>query len=201
MPSVAATKYYNRLDDLDHLRSLAIDARLRPISRKQKQVYLHSYLAATVASWDSYVKAIVTEYCIIIANPLDIKYHSVQTLLQNYIKGKLEKFNTPNFENTRNLLIESTGYDPLPDWIWQHRNFTSLQTRQRLNEILKVRHSFAHGFDMPLFAWNQNNSGRARLTMSVVDDVRMFLCFLVDITDRKISNHLNTIYNANVNWY
>ena len=57
-------------------------------------------------------------------------------------------------------------------------------------DILKVRHSFAHGFGMPSFGWNTNGS-TARLTNRIVQrEVVALFNNLVKRTDRGLKHHL-----------
>ncbi|NES24107.1 MAG: hypothetical protein F6K41_35655 [Symploca sp. SIO3E6] len=153
MPSPAAVKYGLASKKAQILRQTATDIRLRPVSRNQAQVYYHSALAAFVAAWDAYINDLVRNFFDATSNPLDTKFHAVHTIARGKAEQALNKFNTPNWENTRNLLAECTGYDPIGDWIWRARHMNGVAVRQRLNEILKVRHSFAHGFSIPAYSW------------------------------------------------
>jgi hypothetical protein len=64
-----------------------------------------------------------------------------------------------------------------------------LDVRNRLNETLRVRHSFAHGFGMPAYDWTQVPSGRVRLTSKALQDVKAFFKNLVNATDRGMKLH------------
>lgn len=200
MPSPAAFKYKIASNTARTLRETATDPRLHPISRSQTQVYYHSALAAFVAAWDAYINELVRNFFTVTANPLDPKFHAVHSIARDTAERALEKFNTPNSENTRNLLIQNTGYDPIGDWVWSARSMSGLAVRQRLNEILRVRHSFAHGFAIPAYSWTQTPTGKVRLTAKVIDDVDAFFRHLVAVTDLGMKQHIQTIYGIVVPW-
>ena len=193
MPSIAAHTYTNSAGRVDVLRKVAIDPRLRPISRQDTQIYYHAALAALVAGWDAYINNVVREFYGEVSNPLDVKFQAIYTVAQANSERTLGRFNTPNYENTRSLLISCTGYDPISDWVWSQKNMGRRQVRERLNEILQVRHSFAHGFSMPNCSWNESSSGHTRLTSKVIQDVEAFLSHLVNATDMGLSQYSNSI--------
>ena len=200
MPSPAALKYKILSNTGRTLRETATDPRLHPISRSQTQVYYHSALAAFVAAWDAYINELVRNFFTTTANPLDPKFHAVHSIARDTAERALERFNTPNSENTRNLLIQNTGYDPIGNWIWSARSMSGLAVRQRLNEILRVRHSFAHGFAIPAYSWTQTPTGKVRLTAKAIDDVDAFFRHLVAVTDLGMKQHIQTIYGIVVAW-
>jgi hypothetical protein len=173
---------------------------LHPISRSQTQVYYHSALAAFVAAWDAYINELVRNFFTTTANPLDPKFYAVHSIARDTAERALERFNTPNSENTRNLLIQNTGYDPIGDWVWSARSMSGLAVRQRLNDILRVRHSFAHGFAIPAYSWTQTPTGKVRLTAKAIDDVDSFFRHLVAVTDLGMKQHIQTIYGIVVPW-
>jgi len=198
--SPAALKYTTASNTARTLRETATDPRLQPISRSKTQVYCHSALAAFVAVWDAYINELVRNFFAATANPLDPKFHAVHSIARNAAERALERFNTPNWENTRTLLIQNTGYDPIGDWVWPARSMSGLAVQQKLNEILKVRHSFAHGFAIPALSWTQTATGRVWLTANAIDDVDVFFTHLVNVTDLGMKQHIETSYSLVLPW-
>ena len=200
MPSPAASKYITATERVRTLRKTATDRRLRPISHDEIQVYYHSALAAYVAAWEAYVNNLVRDFFTVIADPFNRKFQAIYTIAQQTAKRALERFNTPNWENTRSLFVEYTGYDPIADWVWPRRGMDGLQVHVRLNEILQIRHSFAHGFDMPAYNWTQSPSGSVRLTSKGIQETEAFFRNLVKVTDKGMKAHVNLTYGLDSIW-
>lgn len=149
MPSNASAAFHVSLRLGRTLREAATDQRLRPISEHKRNDLLHASLAAYVANWDSYINSVVREFVTAISNALSPEYAAAHGIVSGFVEKSLRKFNTPNWENSRNLLIACTGFDPIADWRWPRANMRPLDVQNFLNEILKVRHSFAHGLSIP----------------------------------------------------
>lgn len=196
MPSPAANKYLV-------LSSAA--SRTLEISREQSdQERLRTLYGAAfvteVAGWNAYTSELINSFFTTVASPLDAHFHAMHSLASAAAKMKLDRFNTPNAENTRNLILQCTGYDPWPDWSLPARGMTALAVRERLNEVLKVRHSLAHGFAMPAYTWTQSPAGLVRLTRSSVEWTRSFIGNLVAATDRGLRQYVLTVYGLQVAW-
>lgn len=198
MPSQAASGFAVDLAKARHLLLLASERRLKPIARDKAQAYLHASLTAYVAAWDAYAKALVKEFFGVVANPRQPAYLAIHTVALKSADLALEKFNTPNWENTRRLLVTQTGYDPIADWSWRHMNVQSVQLK--MNEIVKVRHSFAHGFPLPSLAWTTSPHGRVALTVSAVRGVEAFFRNLVRKTDRGMAHFIALQYGIRRPW-
>ena len=91
--------------------------------------------------------------------PLRVDYHAIHEVARMAGERAMERFNTPNWENARNFLIATTGYDPISDWTWPRRGMGVQDVKERLNQILRVRHSFAHGFAIPSYSWTTSKRG------------------------------------------
>ncbi|MEH2071405.1 MAG: HEPN domain-containing protein [Nostoc sp.] len=200
MPSSAASRYHKAAYKARVLRNTATDPRLRPILNSQTQVYYHSALAMFVAGWEAYIEELVRNFFDVTANPLDPQFHAVHSIAKNAAERSLKQFNTPNADNSRNLLFQYTGYDPINDWVWSKRSMNGLATRQMLNDILQVRHSFAHGFPIPAFSWTQTPTGKVRLTAKAIKDVDALLQYLVAVTDLGMKQNIQIIYGIVPPW-
>ena len=200
MSSPAALKYITATDRILTLRKAATDGRLRPMSQDEIQVYYHASLAAYVAAWEAYINGLVREFYNVIADSSNSRFNAIYTIAQQAAERALEGFNTPKWKNTRRLLVQYTGYDPINNWVWTRRGIGGLQVRERLDEILQVRHSFAHGFDIPAYDWTQSPSGRVRLTSKVVQETEAFFKNLVDVTDSGMKAHINQTYGISNIW-
>lgn len=198
MPSRAALGFQGDTAKARHLLLLASDRRLRPIARGKAQAYLHASLTAYVAAWDAYAKALVKEFFTAVAAPHDPGFLTLHTVAVKNAEFALSRFNNPNWENVRRLLVTQTGYDPLSDWNWSRMNAQNVQ--QKLNEVIKVRHSFAHGFPLPALSWTTSSQGRVALTVTSVRGVEAFFSNLVRRTDRGMALFIASQYDKPVPW-
>lgn len=200
MPSRAFLRYADAVSAAQCLRYTANDARIRPIKEVAKSDYLHASLAAYVAGWDAYLNGVVREFIDRTSYPFDIDYSTVHARLSEFVEGTLARFNTPNWENSRELLVKCTGYDPINDWNWPRALMNSNETREYLNEVLRVRHSFAHGFSIPAYSWTTTPLGRHRLNGAALFRIERFLLHLVTVTDKGLSHHGKSQYPSRSVW-
>ncbi len=200
MPSPAAHVYRRGVQCARTLRDATVDVRLRPMSREDVQTFAHAYLASLVAVWEAYLNELARNFYQETAHPLRIDYHAMHEVARMASERAMERFNTPNWENARNFLIAATGYDPISDWTWPRRGMGVQDVRERLNQILRVRHSFAHGFAIPSYSWTTSTSGRVRLTVEVLRETEAFFNNLVRRTDSGLQRHIQTTYGRAVAW-
>ena len=78
--------------------------------------------------------------------------------------------------------------------------FAAAQLQTRLNETLKVRHSFAHGTPLPAVGWLQTQTGRVQISKKAVSDTNALFDHLVARTDRSLANYIQTAYLLSVPW-
>ena len=161
------------------------------MSRDEIRVYYHAGLTAYVAAWNAYIKNLVRDFYDVIVDPSDPKFRAIYTIARKRAENALTRFNTPNSENTRNILVWYTGYDPINTLLWIQRG--------KLDDIVEVRHSFAHGFDIPSNTWMQSLSRRGHLTSKAIQDTEAFFKNLVKVTDRGMETHIESTYGlANI---
>jgi hypothetical protein len=194
--SPAAAKYMQ----LSAAASTILEVSRKHSGRERLRTLYGAAFVAEVAGWNAYTTDLVRCFFTSVASPLTPHFHAMHSLANTAARLKLDRFTTPNAENARNLVLECTGYDPWPDWQWAARRMHGLAVRARLNEILKVRHSFAHGFAIPGYSWTQSPSGLTRLTLGSVKWTQDFLRHLVMTTDRGLKAHIQTVHGVAVPW-
>lgn len=170
------------------------------MSRDEIQVYYHAALTAYVAAWNAYIDNLVRNFYDVIADSANPKFDAIHTLAKGIVENALARFNTPNWNNTRDFLNQYTGYDPINDWGGSQANMNLQQVQQRLNEVLRVRHTLAHGSDIPAYNWIQSPIGRVRLTSKVIQKTEAFFKNLVKVTDRGMKEHIELTYGLTGFW-
>lgn len=200
MPSNAFRKYKEDESMAGVLRDTAKDARLRPMQISVKQKYYHAALATYVAGWDNYIKSSIREFYSRTSDPLDVRYFAMHSISRTLTESILQKLNTPDRDRARNAILNCTGYDPINDWTWPSTAMSATQVKDYLSEILKVRHSFAHGFSMPGFTWTTTPTGKKRLSYSALSRVEAFLVHLVAQTDSGLCRHAASFFPGPPIW-
>ena len=125
---------------------------------------------------------------------------SVLLLLKAEATRAIDRFNTPNAENCRELLLRFTGFDAFPVLSSHRLGLPANLARIRLNEVLKVRHSFAHGFQIPTYQWTTRYGITNRLTKTAVRNAAWLIQDFVDSLDLRISSHLKNSFPSRVFW-
>jgi len=200
MPSVSAQRFRLTMRSPKVFRQFARDRRLRPLQADQMQSLYHAALASAVAAWNAYLKEIVREFFDTIATPLIPASAALHSIAKSSAEQIISRLNTPNWENSRNALVQGTGYDPYTDWQWARRQMGVHQVQTYLNQILQVRHSFAHGFALPAYAWTLSPTGRIRLTNRSMADVEALMRHLVAATDKGMKRYISHNFGISVHW-
>jgi hypothetical protein len=168
---------------------------------QHKSTCLHAALAMLVAAWEAYLERLVREAQQAVADSTNAKLSAALSPLANLTEKEIRRFNTPNAENSRTLLFAHTGYDAINDWQWVAGGLNGIQARTRLDEILQIRHSFAHGYAIPTnIAWAKNRNLPGALNVSTLRSVDRFLSHLVRETDRGLAAYLSTRFGVSLRW-
>lgn len=189
MSSQALRRFAEARRKARRLSDLSTDIRLRPLIYADTEPPLHASLAAYVSAWESFVESITLEFLdkqIVVSQA---KASSFAKILRDEAARAVERFNTPNFSESRNLILRFTGFDAYPVMQSSRLRMTSAQAESRLNEVLKVRHSFAHGHSLPSFVWLTRYAHQSRLTKQAVRNVETLLGDLSVNVDKGLAGH------------
>ena len=179
---------------IDNSKLLISAADLRKTTLVNRQVFYHASLAGAVAAWDSFIKLAIREFVSRIGDNTDPDLMVARQLIDTLVGKQLEKFNTPNYENCQALFQNCIAFDITPHWIWNVKSLNSQQVKERLNQILKIRHAFAHGTSLPSFIWLPRRANICYLNKMVVVDVSAFLENLAAVTTTGLERHLSASF-------
>jgi hypothetical protein len=201
MPSNSAKEFV----DARKRARLLISASGNPSNGCQKKTHkyicLHASVAMLVAAWEYYIESLIKEVQKEIDEPSNHKLSAILHLLSTNTNKRIKKFNTPNSEQSRTLIYDCTGYDPINEWVWRTGQLNASETRKRLDDIMKVRHSFAHGFKIPKdIPWVKDYNVPGVLNVKSLQSVERLLSYLVKSTDSGMKNHLYTVFAVDLKW-
>jgi hypothetical protein len=192
--------FTNQLGLVDQL--ITIHGRLqRGRGRRHQLDALHrAGVVLTVAAWQAYVEKVLAEGVAAIAadmaNPAAPApawaLHTFQ-MRRAAVLNLIKKFNTPDDTRVRDLFQDCLGFNPWLSWGWVQgrRNWTSKEVRERTNGWVRVRHSIAHGFDLPAdLAWLRVAAGPPRLTLNLLQECRRHFVHLASQTDFAFADFL-----------
>lgn len=197
MPSDSARKFHSNLERSVVYKNAAVR---KGTAYDEKQCYLHAWLAYLVAAWDAYLHDVTNEFYSRTSRSSDVAYLSMHAIANRQAEQASKRFNTPNWEKSREQLVNCTGYDPYADWVWKRAKMKAIDAQQYLNDILRVRHAFAHGATMPSLQWTRSSTGRPRLTVAAVERIARFLTNLVSQTDRGLQHHIASALGPTYGW-
>lgn len=202
MPSKAAIEFGRARLDANLLISAASQRPTEAASfPAHKAVCLHAALAMLVAAWEAYLERLLREVQLEIADTTQTRLSAVLVLLTQITDQEVKRFNTPNSSNSRELFIKHIGYDPINDWEWPGGGLSGVQSRLRLDEILRVRHSFAHGFPVPTdIQWVISRNRLGILSVAALKSVDKFLAHMTIVTDKGLKDHLALTYGVTTQW-
>jgi hypothetical protein len=189
MPSQALIHFVASRAKARRLSLLSTDRRLRPLTYGDMEPPLHAALAAYVSAWEFFIESVTLEFLdreVLISAS---KASSLAKILRDEAGRAAGRFNTPNFGESRNLIFRFTGFDPYSVMNSPRLGMNSAQAENRLNEILKVRHSFAHGHPLPAFAWLTRYAHQSRLSRTAVRNVEVLLGDLSASIDTGLSTY------------
>lgn len=124
--------------------------------RRDSEVSLNrAVVVVTVAAWQAAAQD-MTRAAVEAGTPSPGSALSSETyaMISGRVLSEIDRFSTPNAENTRKLLM-GTGFDPRPFWTWTQRGGQGIgmvtiqphQAEDRMGEWLRLRHDIAHGHE------------------------------------------------------
>ena len=210
MSSNSFTEFDSLLGTVDQL--IDIHGRLQQgRGRRHQQDAIHrAGVVLTVAAWQAYIEKVIGEGFSRLDDKVTAPLNGVDPppwavggirLRGAMIKKRIADFNTPNSENVRRLFVEAFDFNPWPYWTWHvaRRDWNSAMVRDRTNEWLRIRHSIAHGFELPDdLDWIQGDNGSPRLTLNLLKECRKHFHYLASMTDDAFWTHLYEQYGISV---
>ena len=202
MASNSLGEFEGLLGSVDQLITIHRQLRQGPGRRYEQDAIHRAGVVLAVAAWQAYIEKVFQEGLQHIENHVNAPaagvappaWATVTFLMRRAsINKSISEFNTPTRRMFSASSKNSLEFDPWPSWTWhvRRRNWTSQTFRNRTDDWLKIRHSIAHGFQLPNnMNWIQVANGAPRLTLGLLQECRKHFHFLARRTDQAFSNYL-----------
>ncbi|WP_409942772.1 HEPN domain-containing protein [Acidovorax sp.] len=163
-----------------------------------EQTCLKAAIASSVGCWEGYLEAALREF---VSKTRVLAQRRSWTLIAQFesIVDKLAAdLNTPNWDKTRDLLITVSGMDPYASWVWSPKFSNPTDTKIFFDGILKVRHAFAHGFNVPPDVPGLIQPGV--LNINYTEEVMECITFFATKTDDLLEHELMHRHGCTTGW-
>lgn len=163
-----------------------------------QQTCLKAAIAASVGCWEGYFEAALREFVskTRVLNPK--RSWSLFVQFESMVDKLASELNTPNWDKTRDLLITVTGLDPYASWVWSPKFTNTTDTKTFFDGVLKVRHAFAHGFNVPADVPGLLTPGILNTAYS--DDALLCITFFATKTDALLEHELMHRHDCKTGW-
>lgn len=162
------------------------------------QCLLKAAIAQAVGCWEGYVEAVLPEFVSKARVQAHRKAWTLIVQFESLVDKLASDLNTPNWDKSRELILNVTGMDPYASWIWGPRFTNQTDTKSFFNGILDVRHSFAHGFAVPTNVPGLTTPGQ--LDSAYVADATACLEFFAAIVDSLLEHELTHRHACTAGW-
>lgn len=163
-----------------------------------QQTLLKASVAHAVGCWEGYLEAVLREF----VSKTRVQAHRRSwTLIVQFealVDQLTSSLNTPNWEQSREIILNVTGMDPYPSWIWQPTYSNQTDTKEHFDGIVRVRHSFAHGFPIPNNVRGLKVPGQ--LDADYVRDAIICTEFFANATDELLAHELGHRHGCATGW-
>ena len=176
--------------------------------RRHEQEAIHrAGVVLVVAAWESYTEKVLLEaFAAVVASAAGGPNWArhILTLKSNEVRETTADFHTPNGENVQRMFKKALEFDPVPAWNWNapNRNWNSEMMKTRLNAWVRIRHSVAHGGDLPTnIDWIKDpQTQNARLHLTLLRECKRFFEHVVEQTDDAFQLWLQNHHGVPAPW-
>lgn len=199
MDSASLTKFKGAILGSQVLGSFAGAASaISPNQQFTDQSLLRGAVALAVGCWEGYLEEVLKEFVSKTRVQAQRRAWTLIVQFEAVVQKLTADLNTPNWEKSRDLILNITGMDPYASWIWAPRFTNQTDTQAFMKGIMDVRHSFAHGYATPHGVPGLAAPGV--LDVAYLADAVACLTFLAETTDRLLEHELTHRHSCATGW-
>jgi hypothetical protein len=156
----ALEEFRTAMNDPEHLVAIHRSLNKGPGRRWREMTLNRAVVVLTVAAWQAYIEDLARAIVRTIQPAQGAQGYGLWQLVKAATESALGRFNTPNADNVKQFL-SNVGFDPYPHWSWGGgpSTVTPGAAAQRINDWLRVRHTVAHGDELPAVAVIDRTAG------------------------------------------
>jgi hypothetical protein len=155
-------------------------------------------IAAAVGCWEGYIESALREFVSKTRFQAHRRAWGLIVQFETVVDKMTSDLNTPNWERTRDLMITVTGMDPYVSWVWLPKYTSQVDTKLFFDGVMRVRHSFAHGFAIPSNVPGLVSPGI--LDLGYVNDAIKCIEFFATATDSLLEHELIYRHSCQTGW-